>query len=160
MNNPKTVVKNSSKGRDFWSSGRFHPRTAVQFLRSRLEEPCSSAGNHDWEIKQFRRGFAELEALGSQWYLRDIRDKAGEKIWLCRTEGRIHFLHYFMPLKWLPHVILEHRACLRACCPFGWNKEPSSETQVRQRCWSKVGISSGGATDASRAFKKGWDWNI
>lgn len=65
-NNPKTVVKNSYKGRDFWSSGRFYPRTAVHLLRSRLEEPCSRAGNHDWEMKQFRRGFAELGALGSQ----------------------------------------------------------------------------------------------
>lgn len=43
--NPTTVVKNSYKGRDFWSSGRFCQKTEVQLLRSRLEEPCGRAEN-------------------------------------------------------------------------------------------------------------------
>lgn len=50
-------------------------------------------------MKQFKRGFAELGVLGSQGSPRGIRDKTGEKIWLGRTEDRIHFLHYFMLLK-------------------------------------------------------------
>lgn len=91
--------------------------------------------------------------------LRDIRDKAGEKIWVCRTEDRIHFLLYSVPPKRFFHAILEHKACLRACCPspqpFGWDKISSWETQLRQRCWNKVGNWSGGAT----GFKKAWDWN-
>lgn len=44
---------------------RFCQRTEVQLLRSRLEEQRGRAGNHDQEMKQFRRGFAELGPWGA-----------------------------------------------------------------------------------------------